>query len=275
MQCTLGVNNELTPDWFGKAALPRYRSWSERREIIRAVIAETAIKPLSDFDLTESEEIFFRARSARAVHNLAQRTSAFKAYYSLPLSRPFRLVIALATILVAIALVVMGYIFFAKRSNADLYPLLAACGTIIVATVVGTVGAGIAHRNAVRQNTSTILFARFAQTAFTESLHRFHTVFGYDPKNVITREMVAAARGSKDEQRAKGGDAVVYILNYYEYLAAGVLCGDLDYDVIARNMRGILIYYYDMCEPFIRQHRTANPKAFENITKLRTHFREP
>ena len=199
----------------------------------------------------------------------------FKAYYNLPLSRPFRLVLGLAIILVAIALVVIGYIYFAKRSDTALYPLLAACGTVIVATVVGTVGAGIAHRNAVRQNTSTILFARFAQTAFTDSLHRFHGVFGYDPKNTITREMIAAARASGDEARTRGADAVVYVLNYYEYLAAGVLCGDLDYDVIVRNMRGIIIYYYEMCEPFIRQHRQANPKAFENITKLRTHFREP
>jgi hypothetical protein len=255
--------------------MARYRSWAELREIIRATIAETATRPLSDFALSESEEIFFRARADRAVHRLARQSSAFKAYYHLPMSRPFRLVFALAIIIVTVAVVVAGYIYFAKRSNTDLYPLLAACGTVIVAVVVGTVGAWIAHRNAVRQNTSTILFARFAQTAFTDSLHRFHTVFGYDSKNVITREMVSAARSSGNEEMTRGADAVVYVLNYYEYLATGVLCGDLDYDVIVRNMRGIIIYYHDMCEPFIRQHRMDNTKAFENITKLRTHFREP
>lgn len=254
--------------------MARYRSWAERRQIVRAIIAETATRPLADFGLTESERIYFSARADQAVHRLARKTSAFKAYYELPISRPFRLVIGMATLLIVTAATVGAYIFLARRSSLHLYPLLAACGTVIVATFVGTIGAWISHRNAVRQTTNNIIFARFAQTAFTESLHRFHVVFGYEAQDRVSREMVRAVRADRDD-RAKGADAAIFLLNYLEYLSAGVLCGDLDHDIVRRNMRGIIIYYYEKCEPFILAHNRENPRAFMNLIKLRTHYREP
>ena len=42
-----------------------YRSWAERREIVTAIIAERNPQPVETFNLTPSEEVFFRARANR------------------------------------------------------------------------------------------------------------------------------------------------------------------------------------------------------------------
>jgi hypothetical protein len=66
-----------------------YRNWDERCEIIRAAIADTNPRPLAEFNLTPSEEVYYRARSHKSVEALAKKASAFTAYYALPTAKPF------------------------------------------------------------------------------------------------------------------------------------------------------------------------------------------
>lgn len=165
------------------------------------------------------------------------------------------------------------YLFITRRGDAHIYPLFAACAAITVAAIGWCVAAWIAHRNAIRQNTVNLLFARFSQATFSDSMHRFHREFGYG-NETVSRALINIAR-ARDEDGAKASETPNYLLNYFEFIAAGVMNGDLDAKIVRDNIRGFVCYYYDKCEPFIFEANSRNPKAFEFLRKLRTHYREP
>src|SRR4051794_7616229 len=112
-----------------------YRSWEERRDIIRAVIAETNPPPLESFRLTPSEAVFFRARAARAVATLAQKTSSFKAYYALPVAKPFKYVIYVSSAMIVAALCAAVYLYRHSSPTSDTTPIFTAFIAVVVAAV--------------------------------------------------------------------------------------------------------------------------------------------
>jgi hypothetical protein len=250
----------------------KYRSWAERRQIISAIIAETDPPRLDRFGLSPSEEVYFRARSLRAVDALARSTSTFKEYYALRTNEPLKLVAFVATLIVLLAALSFGYLFINRHEDTHLYPLLAACGTIGVAALGYWIAAWVAHRNAVRQNTTNIIFARFSQATFADSMHRFHSTFKPDDR-ITSARLTAMRLGTEDE--AKASAAATYLLNYYEFISAGVMRGDLDPQIIRDNIRGVICHYYDVCESHILASNKRNPRVFEHLIKLRTHYREP
>lgn len=254
----------------------RYRSWAEREEIIRSLIAETNPKPLQEFHLTESEEVYYRARSAKAIAALARRSSAFKAYYSLPTAKPFAYVVGMSLVTSGGAIGFAIFLLFMKARGHSLpYPLLAACATVAVAAIGWAVAGWNTHRNTVRQNTNNILFARFSQTPFGESLYRFHKKFGWAITEPVTSKEISALRNSTSEEDQRAAAAAVYILNYFESIASGVLQGDLDKKIVSDNVRGFICSYHDKCYSHIRESNKKNPKTYENLIKLRTHYRNP
>jgi multidrug transporter EmrE-like cation transporter len=251
-----------------------YRSWAERRDIIRAVIADTDPPALSTFQLSPSEEAYYRARSAKAVEALAQRSSSFKSYYALRRAKPFGYVIGISGLIVAGVVLAAAYLYLNHKDLTVVYPLFAACGTLAIAAIGWAVAGWITHRNTIRQNTNNMLFARFSQTTFTEALHYFHKEFGLDPDNRIHPEAISELRKG-DDSRIRAANAVFYLLNYFEFLAVGVVHGDLDARIVRDNVRGLVVYYHDRCELIVRRANRANPKAYANLIKLRTHYREP
>ena len=252
-----------------------HRTWAERRAIVRSIIAETNPRPLREFRLTDSEEAYFRARTARAVDKLARRTSAFKAYYRLPTAKPFGLVIGVSAFIAGIAAFAAMYLVWHRREGVPPYPLLAACATVMVAAIGWAVAGWITHRNTIRQNTNNILFARFSQATFGDALHRFHRHFGWTVDDPVTSERLADLRTSHDEDDMRAAAAATYILNYFESIASGVLNGDLDQTIVRDNVRGMITSYHDKCVPHIRKRNRENPRTYENLIKLRTHYREP
>jgi hypothetical protein len=253
----------------------RYRNWQERRQIISAVISEMKAEPLASFNLTEREEIFFRARSLKMIDKLARQTSNVKGYYSISAANPILYVIGLTALVIIFCAIGGACIYFNSRGDSRPYPILAACGTISVAAISWAVAGWISHRNAVRQNTINILFARFSQSTFTESLHRFHKTFGNDINNQIAPDTLKQLRESDNDEERKSANSAIYLLNYFEFIASGVLRGDLDERVVRENIRGLVIFYYDKCARIIKMANSSNKRAYEYLTKLRNHYREP
>lgn len=250
------------------------RSWDERRNIIRAIIAESNHHKLADFSLTESEETYFRARSAKAVNRLARKASAFRAYYALPTEKPFGYVLGVVTLVVVGAAIAAAYLWLTHEEATEIYPLLSACATLAVVAVGWAVAGWISHRNTVRQNTNTLLFARFSHAPFGEAIKRFHDEFGFDLNPRITVSRFDALRvGDEDDKRAVS--SMLYILNYYEFICCGILSGDLNAKIVESNIRGIIIYYFDKCEPCIKSWNAENHRTYEHLIKVRTHYREP
>lgn len=253
----------------------RYRTWAERRAIIISAIAELNPSPLESFQLTESELVYFRARSAKVVDRLARKTSAFKAYYRLPTQNPFWYVVGLIAVVVSVAVSTALYLWLTNRIKPAIYPFLGALVAVIVAAIGWGVAGWIAHRNAVQQNTNNMLFARFSQSPFGEAMFRFNSTFGFGPQPLVTPEWVAKLRTSEKEDELRAAAATAYVLNYFEFIASGVLRGDLDAEVVRQNIKGMLCHYYDKCLPFITAANRANKETLEHLIKLRTHFREP
>lgn len=251
-----------------------YRSWAERREIVTAIIAERNPQPVETFNLTPSEEVFFRARANRVLNEVGRRTSVFKAYYDLRTKKPFRNVQGVTALVASFAVLAAIYLFITRRGVTEIYPIFAACAAVTVASIGWCVAAWIAHRNAIRQNTVNLIFARFSQATFSDSMHRFHAEFGYDVKDIVSTERILNVR-KRDSDGAKASETPSYLLNYFEFIAAGVMNGDLDAKIVRDNIRGYISYYYDKCEAYIFEANTRNPRAFEFLRKLRTHYREP
>lgn len=252
-----------------------YRSWQQRREIIIAMIAEMSPKPLSSFNLSQSEEIFFRARAWKAVDALAQKTSAFKSYYNMPVARPFLRVVFASAIMIAVILVCAAVADAFLAPDKDRTPIATASGALIVAAAGWVVAGYMTNRNTIRQNTNTMLFARFSQAPFGDAVYRFHRKFGFDETIGLTKPELDALRTSDDDDDWKAASSVNYLLNYFEFIANGVLKGDLDHRIARENFRGVICFYHDKCWPYIRALNQGSPRTYENLIRIRTHYREP
>jgi hypothetical protein len=252
----------------------RYRSFEERCDIVRAIIAESAAATVSSYGLSESEDIYYRARAHKAVEALGREASHFRAYYSLPAKRPFNLIVAMSALVVAGASVAGVVLWIHTRQNPA-YPMFAALLTVSAVALGWAITGWITHRNTVRQNTNNIIFARFSHGPFGEAMHLFHKAFGYDPQALVSREQMMALRETGKDEDFKASVSVTYLLNYFEFIASGVLRGDLDATIVRDNIRSVINYYHDKCWPYINFMRGLNPRIFENLIKLRTHYREP
>ena len=250
-----------------------YRTWDERRQIIRAAIAESSTKDLESFGLSEKELLFFRARAARAVDALARKSSTFKEYYSLPTEKPFARVVGGAGVVIAICVGAAIWVFRTQGATPP-YPIYAALISIVAVAAGWVVTNDVTHRNTIRQNTNNMIFARFAQAPFGDALHRFHDEFGYGEYPRVTAERMAALRASDNADHLRIAAAVSYILNYYEFVASGVLRGDLNARSVRENIRGVMCYYYDKCAPHIDALNQRNPRTYEHLRKIRTSYRE-
>ncbi len=205
---------------------------------------------------------------------LAKETGHFKAYYALPTGKPFGYILGIVATLIAAAMFIAVFIWLESEDATKAYPLFAACAAVVVAAIGWAVAGWISHRNTVRQNTNNMLFARFSHAPFGDALNRFHAHFGYEPWRFVTTEEMARLRSSDKEEDQKVAASVAYILNYYELIAIGVINGDLDQVIIKQNVRGLIVYYHDKCGPHIRKLNKSNHRVYENLIKIRTHYRD-
>jgi hypothetical protein len=249
-----------------------YRSWSELRDIVRSTIAESNPPTLESFRLSDSEKTFFRLRSERMLSAVVRETSEFKSYYALPVIKPFRTVILISGATVAAALGAAAFFLYKIPTGGEWGPIVGPTVAVIVAAVGWAVSSGLTHRNTIRQSTNNMLFARFSQATFGDAMHRFFTAFSTEER--ITSRRLEDLKTTGEEGR-KAAASVSYLLNYFEFIASGVLKGDLDDKIVRDNIRGNVIFYYDKCEPHILALNRKNVKIFEFLIKLRTHYREP
>lgn len=91
----------------------------------------------------------------------------------------------------------------------------------------------------------------------------------------VTTARMNALKASEREDDRKAAASVGYLLNYYEFIASGVLHGDLHSEIVRDNIRGVICFFYDRCEQHIQDLNKTNPRTFQNLIKIRTHYREP
>lgn len=251
-----------------------YRSWRERKDIIRAVIASGSNSPLEKFNLTDEELRFYRSRAERSVLYTVVRTSIFKANYKVIKKDLFLPTILWVAFVVAAAMI-SAFMIYTHISDENRTAPLVGCITAVVAAFGWAVTSSVSHANSVRQNTTNLLFARFSQASFKDSLHTFHKKFGYGPYPLVSLQDARTLQCSIDEEDQRAVASIFYILNYYEFISAGIHKGEIDIEIVKDHMRSTFIYYYDKCLPLINESNKSNPKSAEYFIKVTSSFREP
>ncbi|ONG41582.1 hypothetical protein BKE30_03900 [Alkanindiges hydrocarboniclasticus] len=59
-----------------------------------------------------------------------------------------------------------------------------------------------------------------------------------------------------------------YMLNYFEFIAAGIRCGDLDEELIKRTLKSIILTNYDFYKEVIDEKQKTNRTSLENLSCL-------
>jgi hypothetical protein len=63
-------------------------------------------------------------------------------------------------------------------------------------------------------------------------------------------------------------DSVHYMLNYFEFIAVGIRCGDLDELYMRQTLRSIILTNYKFYKLIIEERQKRTPSSFENLVTL-------
>jgi hypothetical protein len=205
-----------------------------------------------------------------------RKRAPFRRYWKAPIRNPI-----LPGFLVSGAFALVS-LFYAVRlfplinyEKPDTYPIATAAAAlfaIAAATSGWAFTSVVTARNARMNHSLNIVSDRFSKSEFSIQTSRFNT--GFKGK-IITKALVEGMTetGTPDDRDAV--QALRYLLNYFEYVSAGVLLGELDEMFIKKTLRGNLVHYHDRCAGYIRELQSQNPLALEHLTMLRAHFRDP
>jgi hypothetical protein len=164
--------------------------------------------------------------------------------------------------------------FSEAAGDATLYQVGVLAG--IAAAIIGwMVNAWISFRNRQKQHTIDLLFqSRLNNEIF--SRHQSRLVAHFPPEagariNKVDFDRLSTSSCAQDRELAA---AIRYMLNYYEFIAAGVKHGDLDIGLLGETIRDNLNYTYALCRPLILE-MNKHPRYLRNLTDLYGHWQRP
>lgn len=128
------------------------------------------------------------------------------------------------------------------------------------------------QRQARIRHSFDVLFQVRMSQEFRVQRERRHAIFPEDTEISWhdwkrARDGDLTTRHSRAEQRA-GAEALLFLLNYYEFLALGIAMGDLDEEMLRRSLRGIMCNMEDDARFVIAGVRGVNPLAYDNLCRL-------
>jgi len=225
------------------------------------------------YHVPDLDQAIYRRMASDALDKVIARESAAKRYFSANISNPIRGVIGLAAILSLSSLAGALWLFWSidayhPKADSILSAFVGFCA-VLAAAIGWGVSAWIAHRNNRSKHTLDIVAARFAQPAFSKAFSDFNEAF---VGKAISKALIADYSTSDDSAKKEGVQGLRYLVNYFEFIAVGIISGELDERIIARTLRGNLIYVYDRCAKYIYEVQGDNPRTLENFTTIRRHY---
>lgn len=79
----------------------------------------------------------------------------------------------------------------------------------------------------------------------------------------------------KTEERYIAAEALLFLLNYYEFLVLGIKTGDLDEELLKGTMRGLMCSLVDDARDVIAHLWHGRPKVYEHLFNLHEGWRDP
>jgi hypothetical protein len=253
-----------------------YLSHATRIEICRLILLGQEAEAFDRHDVSLLDQALLRRKAYQALSDKALKDAAFKRYSTAQIARPYTPVLIAATTIVVLA--VCGLLIIAPHYKGDdtaTYTLAStAAGLLAVcAAAIGwAVAAWITYRNARVQHTINFIANRFSNDIFSKNAALFNEHLA---GKLINSELVATLSQSSEKGDIDTLQALRYLVNYFEFIAVGVLCGDLDIRIIRRALRGNIIFYTDRCMPWILELQASSPRTLEHLIILRAHFKEP
>ena len=147
------------------------------------------------------------------------------------------------------------------------YIYTAVFGVVVtLLTVVATVGSTQAENR--RQATIKILLDARLSDYFQECLDRMEMHFPKGKKASL-RKFNNFKKSRKNEEK-KAAEAVRRVLNYYEFISAGIMKGNLDETLLKETVRAILCGLVNDMRTIIRDFRVGQnqEKNYENLVAV-------
>lgn len=132
---------------------------------------------------------------------------------------------------------------------------------VYFAVVGWIINAIVTMRNSVKQHTiNTLLQTRLSATYMERATAVRVILDGYSPLNRVPVGLV-----NFDFSTSANID---YILNYIEFMAVGIIHGDLHEQVLRDSMRGIVLRFVGTTHDYIDDLRIEAPRTFKNLLWL-------
>lgn len=252
-----------------------YLSDSDRRHICEAILRGKGPEAFEAYNVSLLDQALLQRRAYQALNKIAIADSPIKGYFRAHIPAPAARVIVVATIIVGIALYGLCHTWpYYDHRNPATYALASASAALLAVCAGASgwaVAAWISYRNARVQHTINFVTNRFTNDIFSRQTAIFNEHFA---GQVITTALISKMATSEDDAQKDAVQAARYLMNYFEFIAVGVLSGDLDEAIVRRTLRGNLVFYTDRCLTWIRELQKTSPKVMEHLVILRDHFRE-
>jgi hypothetical protein len=174
-----------------------------------------------------------------------------------------------AVILIGMVAAIGGWAIWMFWSPSNLAP-----AAVTTAATLATIG-WIAQRDAAlfvsrKQHTMNILVQMRHSELFNR--HRFNVFYHYPGQIDIPPADVAGLFAARDIQANYGVDhtgkdkypvieSIIFLANFYEFLAAAIDEGDLDEALLRKSIRGVAIRYYQKVRPVLEHVQLPGPNG--------------
>lgn len=151
---------------------------------------------------------------------------------------------------------------------------LASAG--VVSAICGWIVAGmITVRNSTKQHTMNLLLESRLSPTYMQYANAINSNF-FEPCGTPRMVPIGAYIEGESEDQYR---ALTFILNYFEFVAVGIRCGDLDERIVKNTYRGIFINLVTISDRIICHQRrddgktVGKPKCLEHLLWLDRRWR--
>ncbi len=253
-----------------------YLSHANRIAICQQILLGKEEEAFAQHSVAPLDQALLRRRAYASLRKSALRDAPFKSYFTARISEPLRPVFcAAALILISAVFGLAKLIPVFDPSDARTFGVASAAAGLLAVCAAAfgwVVAAWMTYRNARVQHTLTFVASRYSNDTFSKNAALFNDNLR---GRRVDRALITELMASKDETEILTLQAVRYMVNYFEFIAVGVICGDLDEQIVRKTLRGNLIHYADRCMPWILELQADNPQTLEHLVLLRDHLRDP
>lgn len=183
----------------------------------------------------------------------------------------------LLTVVTSLFLVIAWYVY----DSSNKAPLAVLAGGYFASC--GWIYTSRENRNNARKaHTLNILLQMRNSTEFNK--HREILIDYLDQDNILTGALIKTAQlkinadAKLSEKNINLSRSARYIANYFEFLCAGYVTGDIDEALLVKTHRSILISYSDWLKEYIEEERLNadggyNPRLFDNLNAVAAEMR--